>query len=173
MNLWISKFAELIFFVWLISSIVSAVFCSKMAFEKGYSRGCWAVLGFFFSWLTVICLAGLPRKDKNFMELTHNLKTIRFLLEEGKQVESKKTAGQVDKKADKKEPIPIIKETNFKIALEEEKEEEEEEEKQPESKDKSSGLCAGCWQSGNCKREKKAIKKGEIITSCQGYIPEG
>jgi len=33
-------------------------------------------------------------------------------------------------------------------------------------------LCVNCWLSGDCEREKKAIKKREIITDCRGYFPE-
>jgi hypothetical protein len=36
----------------------------------------------------------------------------------------------------------------------------------------SRGLCADCWQSGDCDREKKAWKLGEVITSCRGYLPK-
>lgn len=34
----------------------------------------------------------------------------------------------------------------------------------------SRGLCADCWLSGECDREKKAKKSGEIITSCRGHL---
>lgn len=33
-------------------------------------------------------------------------------------------------------------------------------------------LCVNCWLSGDCERERKAIKKREIITDCRGYFPE-
>jgi len=36
----------------------------------------------------------------------------------------------------------------------------------------SRGLCADCWLSGECDREKKAKKSGEIITSCRGHLPK-
>ncbi|MFQ5835883.1 MAG: recombinase family protein [bacterium] len=36
----------------------------------------------------------------------------------------------------------------------------------------SRGLCADCWLSGECEREKKAKRSGEIITSCRGYLPK-
>jgi len=36
---------------------------------------------------------------------------------------------------------------------------------------KETGLCANCWLSGECEREKKARKRKEIITSCPGYLP--
>lgn len=46
----------------------------------------------------------------------------------------------------------------------------------PESDKKSDkasrGLRADCWLSGDCEREKEAIKKREIITDCRGYLPE-
>jgi len=35
---------------------------------------------------------------------------------------------------------------------------------------KEVGLCANCWLSGDCEREKKARKRKEIITSCPGYL---
>ena len=34
------------------------------------------------------------------------------------------------------------------------------------------GLCANCWLAGDCEREKKAKKSGEMITSCRGYLPK-
>ena len=34
------------------------------------------------------------------------------------------------------------------------------------------GLCRDCWLSGDCEREKRASKSGEIITSCRGYLPK-
>lgn len=36
---------------------------------------------------------------------------------------------------------------------------------------KETNLCTDCWLSGDCEREKRAIKKGEIITDCKGYAP--
>lgn len=36
----------------------------------------------------------------------------------------------------------------------------------------SRGLCADCWLSGDCEKEKKAKKSGETITSCRGYLPK-
>lgn len=33
-------------------------------------------------------------------------------------------------------------------------------------------LCADCWLSADCKREKKAKRSREIITDCQGYVPQ-
>ena len=40
------------------------------------------------------------------------------------------------------------------------------------SKIKETNLCVNCWLSGDCEREKKAIKKRKIITDCQSYFPE-
>jgi len=40
------------------------------------------------------------------------------------------------------------------------------------SKTKETNLCVNCWLSDDCEREKKAKRSGEIITDCQGYIPE-
>jgi len=34
------------------------------------------------------------------------------------------------------------------------------------------GLCADCWLSGDCEREKKATKSEQTITSCRGYLPK-
>lgn len=36
---------------------------------------------------------------------------------------------------------------------------------------KEAGLCANCWLSGECEREKEAGKRKEAITSCKGYLP--
>jgi len=33
-------------------------------------------------------------------------------------------------------------------------------------------LCVNCWISGDCEREKEAIKKRKTITDCRGYVPE-
>jgi excisionase family DNA binding protein len=45
--------------------------------------------------------------------------------------------------------------------------------KSDKKKDKiSRGLCADCWLSGECDREKKAKKFGEIVTSCRGHLPK-
>jgi len=33
-------------------------------------------------------------------------------------------------------------------------------------------LCTSCWLSGDCDKEKKAIKKREVITNCRGYFVE-
>jgi len=45
--------------------------------------------------------------------------------------------------------------------------------KSDKKNDKTShGLCADCWLSGECDREKKANKSGEIITSCRGHLPK-
>lgn len=46
----------------------------------------------------------------------------------------------------------------------------------PESHKKSDKttprLCANCWLSGDCEREKEAIKKREMIADCRGYFPK-
>ncbi len=45
--------------------------------------------------------------------------------------------------------------------------------KSDKKNDKTShGLCRDCWLSGECDREKKANKSGEIITSCRGHLPK-
>lgn len=33
-------------------------------------------------------------------------------------------------------------------------------------------LCTSCWLSGDCDREKKAVKKREMIANCRGYFIE-
>lgn len=33
-------------------------------------------------------------------------------------------------------------------------------------------LCTSCWLFGDCDREKKAVKKREVITNCRGYFIE-
>lgn len=35
---------------------------------------------------------------------------------------------------------------------------------------KKNNLCADCWLSAECEREKKAKKSREIITNCRGYL---
>jgi len=37
---------------------------------------------------------------------------------------------------------------------------------------KKTNLCADCWFSGDCEKEKKAIKKRKMITNCESYIPK-
>lgn len=49
---------------------------------------------------------------------------------------------------------------------------EDREEGKPSSVVKKRHLCADCWLSGDCKRERKAVKKREMITDCRGYFPE-
>ena len=45
--------------------------------------------------------------------------------------------------------------------------------KSDKKNDKTShGLYADCWLSGECDREKKAKKSGDIITSCRGHLPK-
>ena len=37
---------------------------------------------------------------------------------------------------------------------------------------KEINLCADCWLSGDCEREKKSKKSRQIITNCQAYFPK-
>jgi len=37
---------------------------------------------------------------------------------------------------------------------------------------RAANLCVSCWLSGDCERERKAIKKKEMITDCRGYFIE-
>lgn len=51
---------------WLISLVVAVVFawlCSRIANGKGYSPLLFAILGFFFSCITLVVVLVLPRKN--------------------------------------------------------------------------------------------------------------
>jgi hypothetical protein len=47
-----------IFYIFL--GVNLALFCSSIAREKGYSEVVWALIGFFFSFIALIAIAGMP-----------------------------------------------------------------------------------------------------------------
>ena len=73
------------------------------------------------------------------------LRTVGLLLKENEPNKSNEVAEKLSKETSKEKLTSTSKETN---------------------------LCVNCWLSGDCGREKKAIKKREIITDCRGYFPE-
>jgi hypothetical protein len=48
--------------LYLIGGIIAAVICAIVAKSKGYSAALFAVLGFFFSILTIIVVLVIPRR---------------------------------------------------------------------------------------------------------------
>ena len=51
--------AELgIFYIFI--GVIFALFCSSIAREKGHSEGGWGWIGFFFSFIALIAIAGMP-----------------------------------------------------------------------------------------------------------------
>ena len=73
------------------------------------------------------------------------LRTVGLLLKENEPNKSNEVAEKLSKETSKEKLTLTSKETN---------------------------LCVNCWLSGDCEREKKAIKKREIITDCRGYFPK-
>jgi len=58
---------------------------------------------------------------------------------------------------------PVVRDVSSTVSLERE---------ETAKKNIRTNLCTSCWLSGDCDREKKAIKKGEVITNCRGYFIE-
>lgn len=71
----------------------------------------------------------------------HELKPVEVSPEVNKQ--NKEIVEKLNKETEKEEPTSTVKETN---------------------------LCADCWLSGDCEREKKAKRAREIIANCRGYF---
>ncbi|MCX5946551.1 MAG: hypothetical protein NTZ53_14920 [Cyanobacteria bacterium] len=46
--------------LYVVVGFVFAMFCSTVAKEKGYGEFEWAVIGFFFSFIALIAIAGMP-----------------------------------------------------------------------------------------------------------------
>ena len=46
--------------LYVVVGFVFAMFCSTVAKEKGYGELKWAVIGFFFSFIALIAIAGMP-----------------------------------------------------------------------------------------------------------------
>jgi len=49
--------------LYLIGGVIAAIICALVAKTKGYSAILFAILGFFFSIITLIVVLVLPRKD--------------------------------------------------------------------------------------------------------------
>jgi len=47
-----------IFYIFL--GVIFALFCSSIAREKGYSDAVWGLIGFFFNFIALIAIAGMP-----------------------------------------------------------------------------------------------------------------
>jgi len=47
-----------VFYIFI--GVIFALFCSSIAREKGYSEGGWGLIGFFFSFIALIAIAGMP-----------------------------------------------------------------------------------------------------------------
>ena len=45
---------------YIVIGFIFALFCSSIAKEKGYSQAAWAVIGFFFNFIALISIAGMP-----------------------------------------------------------------------------------------------------------------
>ena len=46
--------------LYIFLGVIFALFCSSIAREKGYGEFAWAVIGFFFSFIGLIAIAGMP-----------------------------------------------------------------------------------------------------------------
>ena len=46
--------------LYMVVGFIFALFCSSIAKEKGYSEAAWAVIGFFFNFIALISIAGMP-----------------------------------------------------------------------------------------------------------------
>lgn len=52
-------FTELgVFYIFI--GVIFTLFCSSIAREKGYSEAGWGLIGFFFSFIALIAIAGMP-----------------------------------------------------------------------------------------------------------------
>ncbi len=58
---------------------------------------------------------------------------------------------------------PVVKDVSSKVRLERGRN---------YKKSISINLCKSCWLSGDCDREKKAVKRIEVIIECGGYFIE-
>ena len=46
--------------LYMVVGFVFALFCSSLAKEKGYGEAGWAFVGFFFNFIALIAIAGMP-----------------------------------------------------------------------------------------------------------------
>ncbi len=51
------------FFLYFLFCIVTGAFCSFVGKEKGRGEGHWFFLGFFFNFVALIAIAGLPKLE--------------------------------------------------------------------------------------------------------------
>jgi len=60
-------------FIGIIQGIIFGVFCNWLAKQKGYDGLIWFLLGFLFSFLALIAIAGAPTKvDKDSVFTSYN-----------------------------------------------------------------------------------------------------
>ena len=45
---------------YVIIGFIFGTFCASIANEKGYSQNIWLIIGFFFSFVALIAIAGMP-----------------------------------------------------------------------------------------------------------------
>ena len=124
----------MLIFIFLIVAIASAFFCSNVAQAKGYSSSSWLVAGFFFGFLALIAVAGLPDKklrkyllqigmkqeaikrvnlDDEEEEDIEGTQRIRFLISKDAKEEEiyKKIQSKIEDKATKEEMIRRVETT--------------------------------------------------------------
>ena len=46
--------------LYMVVGFIFALFCSSIAKEKGYGEAGWAFVGFFFNFIALIAIAGMP-----------------------------------------------------------------------------------------------------------------
>ena len=57
-------------FIFIFFSLITAVFCTHIANEKGYDALSWFILGFLFSFIALIAVAGMPdRQTRKYLRL--------------------------------------------------------------------------------------------------------
>ena len=124
----------MIIFAFIIIWIASAFFCSNVAKAKGYSSSSWFFAGFFFGFIALIAVAGLPdRKLRKYLlqigmkqeaitranlddeeeEDVESIQKIRFLISEDAKEEEiyKKIQTNIEDKATKEELIIRVEST--------------------------------------------------------------
>ena len=58
------------FFILIFFSLITAIFCTHIASEKGYDALSWFILGFLFSFIALIAVAGMPdRQTRKYLRL--------------------------------------------------------------------------------------------------------
>ena len=57
-------------FIFIFFSLITAVFCSQISNEKVYDGLSWFILGFLFSFIALIAVAGMnDRQTRNYLRL--------------------------------------------------------------------------------------------------------